>query len=446
MFQDTLLIIKPDYLAKRKPLLLHLLQEGFFIKAQRKILFTPELAAEFYQDLAEDRCFMFQVILLSKGNSEAFILAKECAVEVLINDMVCYFGTSIEMEQNIHVTKCLTKVQREISFIFPNYIHEPIYCPEQIKFCTNNSLVQSTITTLYDIVKNREKDPHKSWKEKLAESLILANKTLPHISNQCCHSSNLNAQDMAQQTKITCFKHVKEDDGNYLSSDMDISKYCSSLNFTTSSCVSCSGFDSGAECIKQTYERPLSEVIKARTAPLTAQESSSISTVETVQENVLEELVMDEHVAVVDVADFGEDQVLYDNEKEENVKSDLADGEGLDNDIITDFNMEIKADVILTTEPANINDNAINEIPDIESPQLSTNDNKVSIEDIAVTMEESAHPAAEDNKQSVEEIVQSPEENELASAIENKKSSVEISAPLDKNVLPVIGDALHSSV
>lgn len=90
MFQDSLLIIKPDYLAKRKQLLIYLLKLGFFLKAQRKICFTPELAAEFYQELADDANFMLKVILLSKGNSEAFILSKECAVEDLINNMVCY--------------------------------------------------------------------------------------------------------------------------------------------------------------------------------------------------------------------------------------------------------------------------------------------------------------------------------------------------------------------
>lgn len=90
MFQDTLLIIKCDYLAKRKAVLLYVLRSGFFIKGQRKVCFSPELAAEFYQDMAEDNCFMFQVILLSKGNAEAFILTKENAVEDLLNAMVCY--------------------------------------------------------------------------------------------------------------------------------------------------------------------------------------------------------------------------------------------------------------------------------------------------------------------------------------------------------------------
>lgn len=90
MFQDTLLIIKSDYMAKRKTLLIYLLRQGFQIKGHRKIHFTPELAAKFYASICDDPNFMLHVILLSKGPSEAFILAKECAVEDLVNCLVCY--------------------------------------------------------------------------------------------------------------------------------------------------------------------------------------------------------------------------------------------------------------------------------------------------------------------------------------------------------------------
>lgn len=90
MFQNSFLIIKSDYLHRRKPLLIHLLRRGFQIQANRRLQFSPELAAEFYQDDADEPNFMMQVILLSKGVSEAFILSKGNAAEDLINTMVCY--------------------------------------------------------------------------------------------------------------------------------------------------------------------------------------------------------------------------------------------------------------------------------------------------------------------------------------------------------------------
>lgn len=90
MFQDTLLIIKCDYMHKRKQVLLKLLQSDFQIQGNRRVLFTPEHAAEFYSHMAEDKLFMLQVILLSKGKAEAFILTKENGVEDLLNTMICY--------------------------------------------------------------------------------------------------------------------------------------------------------------------------------------------------------------------------------------------------------------------------------------------------------------------------------------------------------------------
>ncbi|XP_023297232.2 uncharacterized protein LOC111679863 [Lucilia cuprina] len=421
MFQDTLLIIKPDYLAKRKALLLHLLQQGFFIKGQRKVCFSPELAAEFYQDLAEGCGFMIQVILLSKGKAEAFILAKECAVEDLINDMVCYFNTSTEMEQNIHVTKCLANVQREISFIFPNYIHEPIYCPEQIKFCANNPLVESTINTLYDIVVNPAKDPHKSWKEKLAESLISTNTTIPHISNQCCHNLNLNAQDTAQQTKITCFKHEKVQLRGSLSSDLDMSRDCSSL--TTSSCVSCSAFDSDADCIQQTFEQPFTEIIKARTAPLEVQETSSSSTLKSEQEGALEDWLTEEHAVGLSANDIGEDKI---------VDEDFKDGADKDKFVALDF--------------PTIEHMKVNELPEMESLQSTTT--KTVIDDIPAKSEENAiHIANKDkNKQTEEDNLQSPKGN-IVSAAEEKQSSEVISklVPIKGNNNDVAEDIIPST-
>ncbi|KAM7362534.1 uncharacterized protein ACRADG_013168 [Cochliomyia hominivorax] len=422
MFQDSLLIIKSDFLTKRKPLLLFLLQQGFFIKGQRKICFTPELAAEFYEDQAEDPGFMLKVILLSKGNSEAFILCKESAVEDLLNQMVCYFGTSTEMEQNIHVTKSLSKVQQEITFIFPNYIFEPIFCPDQNKFCTNNPLLDTTISTLYDIVTNPEIDPHKSWKVKLAEALALANKSVPQVSNQCSHNPKLNVQEMAQQTKITCLKHEKDEkeDENISKIFSDFSKDFTSFNVTTSSCISCSSFDSAAKCVQQTHEHPLSMIIKARTVPLAMSESLSSSTDRTAKENVMEKFIMEEHAAEVN-KDLAENLVLDVNikrgeeiNKTVDEKSKLLEGE--DEEILQSKIVDIDSEInpLATKIVADIISNSdVVSNPDkdnLQSPKLSVNDDKPPIENFL--------PEDEDPKEIVEDITKSHEENEIADVSE----------------------------
>ncbi|XP_067623112.1 uncharacterized protein [Eurosta solidaginis] len=245
MFEDTLLIIKSDYVHKRKPVLLHLLQHEFMIKGQRKLLFSPEYAAEFYKPRAEDKDFMLQVILLSKGNSEAFILTKENAVADLLCTMICYFTSSAEMERNVHVSKCPESARREIKFIFPNYIPEPI--PG-----STDPLMTPFISKLYEIA--QKPDESKSWKVQLAEWLTLSNPELPVVSNMCRSRGGLFFEDKAQQVNLLDSKDKKpcslRTDGagsEPTSTDISFASSCSSTGdsaiMSSSSCITCRPFD-----------------------------------------------------------------------------------------------------------------------------------------------------------------------------------------------------------
>ncbi|CAD6992927.1 uncharacterized protein LOC101457246 [Ceratitis capitata] len=252
MFEDTLLIIKADYMLKCKPVLLYLLQREFLIKGQRKILFSPETAAEFYNSLAEDNDFMLQVILLSKGNSEAFILTKENAVEDLICTMVCYFTTSVEMERNVHVSRSLECANREISFIFPNYIPEPVPFFKRHKF-TANTFMGPFIGQLYEIAQ-KSTDETKSWKVQLAEWLTLQNSELPIISNACATKGSLFLEDKSQQVNLLtptavkpCTFHTDGAGGEPVSTDVSLPSTCSSSGasviMSSSSCMTCRPFE-----------------------------------------------------------------------------------------------------------------------------------------------------------------------------------------------------------
>uniref|UniRef100_A0A0A1WL91 Nucleoside diphosphate kinase homolog 5 n=2 Tax=Zeugodacus cucurbitae TaxID=28588 RepID=A0A0A1WL91_ZEUCU len=252
MFEDTLLIIKADYMHKRKPVLLHLLQHEFMIKGQRKLLFSPENAAEFYKPLADDKDFMLQVILLSKGNSEAFILTKKCAVDDLICTMICYFTTSVEMERNVHVSKSAECAIREISFIFPNYIPEPIPFFKSHKF-TADALMAPFISQLYEIVQKPHEES-KSWKVQLAEWLTLQNSELPIISNSCSTKQALFLEDKTQQVNFLasrspkpCVFHTDGAGGEPASTDVSVPSSCSSSSnsavMSSSSCMTCRPFE-----------------------------------------------------------------------------------------------------------------------------------------------------------------------------------------------------------
>ncbi|XP_030553910.1 uncharacterized protein LOC115757703 [Drosophila novamexicana] len=253
MFEDTLLIIKPDYMHKRRPVLLKLLSCGFQIQGNRKLNFSPELAAEFYADFADEKGFMLEVILLSKGISEAFILTKENGVQELLNIMICYFGSASELERNIHVTKHYSSVAREITFIFPNYIHEPIELFDKNRFC-NRPMLKPLIAEVYAIMQNVDCSQD-DWKARVSDYLIRSNPVVPQITNQCQLVPDLGMQERSQQTTITYKSPDKgakpKEKTSSTTSVLSSSSPHSSMLLTTSSCVTCGGFDHTEPCVSE---------------------------------------------------------------------------------------------------------------------------------------------------------------------------------------------------
>ncbi|KAH8384260.1 hypothetical protein KR200_010490, partial [Drosophila serrata] len=248
MFENTLLIIKPDYMHKRRPVLLKLLSEGFQLQGNRKLSFSPELAAEFYADYADEKGFMLEVILLSKGISEAFIVTKENAVQDLLNIMICYFGSCSDLERNIHVTKNSNCVAREINFIFPNYIHEPHEMFDRKNFCTR-PMLKPLLEEIYDILQN-EDCSQDNWKVRVSDYLVRSNPTVPQITNQCQVRPETGIQEKSQQTTMTYAPkpsaagvppRAKKTEST--SSPLSSTSPHSSMLLSSSSCVTCGGFE-----------------------------------------------------------------------------------------------------------------------------------------------------------------------------------------------------------
>ncbi|KAH8363338.1 hypothetical protein KR084_008581 [Drosophila pseudotakahashii] len=256
MFENSLLIIKPDYLHKRRPVLLKLLSEGFQLQGNRRIAFSPETAAEFYADYADEKGFMLEVILLSKGVSEAFIVTKENAVQELLNIMICYFGSASELERNIHVTKNSHSVAREINFIFPNYIHEPHQMFDHNNFC-NRPMLKPLLQEIYDIMQNVDCS-QENWKVRLSDYLVRSNPKMPQVTNQCQQRPDVGIQDKSQQTTMTyapmpSVRGVQPRDKKTQSSSSPLSSTSphSSMLLSSSSCVTCGGFERTEPCISE---------------------------------------------------------------------------------------------------------------------------------------------------------------------------------------------------
>ncbi|XP_017039361.1 uncharacterized protein LOC108086827 [Drosophila ficusphila] len=248
MFENSLLILKPDYLQNRRPILLKLLAEGFQLQGNRRIAFSPESAAEFYADYADEKGFMLEVILLSKGVSEAFIVTKENAVQELLNVMICYFGCSSDLERNIHVTKNSRSVAREINFIFPNYIHEPHEMFDHNNFCTR-PMLKPLLEEIYDIMQNIDCS-QENWKVRVSDYLVRSNPKMPQVSNQCQQRPDVGIQDKSQQTAMTYAPkpsaravQPRTKKSESTSSPLSTTSPHSSMLLSSSSCVTCGGFD-----------------------------------------------------------------------------------------------------------------------------------------------------------------------------------------------------------
>lgn len=131
---------------------------------------------------------------------------------------------------------------------------------------------------IYAIVTEPESDNRKIWKQQLVDWVIFPHKDRPGVSGQCLHHPDLNLRETAQQTDgVTVLKHGcrKGDQENHHISDMCFDSDGTSLNLTTSSCVTCSNFSSTDICAQQ--KRPFIDVIKAKTAKLTIPKTSSSS-------------------------------------------------------------------------------------------------------------------------------------------------------------------------
>lgn len=162
-------------------------------------------------------------------------------------------------------------------FFFVTDIHEPIFALEKLAFCKKAHIIGPMAHELYDIVNQKDdKDANKSWKIKLAEALELSHAGLPQISNFCNYSPSPNMLGKAIQTKATSFKPVRLHPGAGTGSTATLKSHAISyttqgttLDTSSSSCISCTSFQSIDTCMRQSYRKvPLADLVKAKTAPL----------------------------------------------------------------------------------------------------------------------------------------------------------------------------------
>lgn len=139
-------------------------------------------------------------------------------------------------------------------------------------------MVKDLINEAY-VIANEYPD---QWKIKMAEWLTLSNKTLPRISNQCSHKPLISREDKTTYAsgKIKDPCQVEREVTTLARSDTYSSTSGGSGMMSSSSCMTCSGFDGDETCLKKPVKEDSGILLfKAKTTK-TSKSSLSISKVE----------------------------------------------------------------------------------------------------------------------------------------------------------------------
>ncbi|XP_055846203.1 nucleoside diphosphate kinase isoform X2 [Episyrphus balteatus] len=158
--ENTLLIIKPNFISNTNEILQLLLENGFRITHRKQICLTPEQAAEFYKEIEKtDARFAIKVMALSKGPSEAVILNKSNAVKDLLTliEISNYFF-NLESEDRIHASISNENASNEIKYIFPNVMVQLSRRLNFVSYCGRNNLTGLLADGIFSAYQSKAED------------------------------------------------------------------------------------------------------------------------------------------------------------------------------------------------------------------------------------------------------------------------------------------------
>lgn len=251
--QTTLVVIKPDGLPFQNRILKKFYKLGFKTLARKYVQFSPEQAAEFYQEYEKRKYFSLLILTLTKGTSLALILTKEnILIETLImltphwqkNDddkqnalSICFhcvnrnFGNcNVDYKNLVHCSIGPANAKREINYVFPNFLVEQTGQNVSNVLCCRTFL-RVFIDGLFFVTENATDDPL----TKLAQFLLDNNQNLPTIEyeNMKTEYPCREAECVSENRKAASFGITAE----CASSDLEL--HTSSSN-NTCLCYTCS--------------------------------------------------------------------------------------------------------------------------------------------------------------------------------------------------------------
>ncbi|XP_049685586.1 nucleoside diphosphate kinase homolog 5 isoform X1 [Accipiter gentilis] len=172
--ERTLALIKPDVIDKEEEIEDLILRSGFLIVQKRTLQLSPEQCSNFYADQYGKVFFPNLTAYMSSGPLVAMVLARYCAVsywkELLgpsnsirarrthPHSLRAIYGTD-DLRNALHGSLSISSAEREIRFMFPEVILEPIPAGQRARDYLNLYVKPTLLAGLTALCKEKPADP-----------------------------------------------------------------------------------------------------------------------------------------------------------------------------------------------------------------------------------------------------------------------------------------------
>uniref|UniRef100_A0A8D0HLZ7 Nucleoside diphosphate kinase homolog 5 n=1 Tax=Sphenodon punctatus TaxID=8508 RepID=A0A8D0HLZ7_SPHPU len=190
--ERTLALIKPDVINKEEEIEDIILRSGFTIVQKRKLQLSPEQCSNFYVEQYGKMFFPNLTAYMSSGPIIAMVLARHFAIsywreligpsnsirakETHPDSLRAIYGTD-DLRNAVHGSVSFSSAEREIRFMFPEVIIEPIPVGQAAKDYLNVYVNPTLLAGLTELCKQKPADPF-TW---LADWLIEHNPNKPRL-------------------------------------------------------------------------------------------------------------------------------------------------------------------------------------------------------------------------------------------------------------------------
>ncbi|NXM78361.1 NDK5 kinase, partial [Serilophus lunatus] len=193
--ERTLALIKPDVINKEEEIEDVILRAGFQIIQKRRLHLSPEQCSNFYAEQFGKLFFPNLTAYMSSGPLVAMVLARQHAVsywKALLgpsnslrarithpHSLRALYGTD-ELRNGLHGSLSTSSAEREIRFMFPEAILEPLPTGQRARDYLNLYVKRTLLAGLTALCKEKPTDPL-IW---LADWLIEHNPNKPKVRFQ----------------------------------------------------------------------------------------------------------------------------------------------------------------------------------------------------------------------------------------------------------------------